>query len=75
MDAAEPTWMVVQASEGGLNRAGVEGVLVALEEEGLLSSVLEEAFEPGEPERLDRWWTVTHQGWDLLGVIRSPGYR
>jgi hypothetical protein len=74
-DAAEPTWMVLQTCELDLDRAGCEAVLVELEDQGLVSSVLEQALEPGQDDRLDHWWAITHEGWDLLGFIRSPGYR
>ena len=74
-DAAEPTWMVVQTADVSLDRSDAESVLVELESEGLVSSVVGEAFEPGAANRQDRWWSITDSCWDLLGFIKSPSYR
>jgi hypothetical protein len=71
----EPTWRVMNAQDVPEERATVETVLDALEEQELVYSVLEEGGEPGKEYELDRWWAITDEGWDLLGFIKSPNYR
>ncbi|HEX3433347.1 MAG TPA: hypothetical protein VHT25_04710 [Solirubrobacteraceae bacterium] len=75
LDAAEPTWIVASALTGSSDRAAVEEILRGLEEQGLLSSVIEEGGEPGGEGELDHWWAVTDGGWDVLGLIKPPTYR
>jgi hypothetical protein len=75
LDAAEPTWIVLAELDEPLDRAGVEAVLADLERQALVYSVLEEGGEPGKESELDRWWALTDECWDILGMIKSPTYR
>jgi hypothetical protein len=75
LDAAEPTWIVLAELDEPLDRAGVETVLADLEGQALVYSVLEEGGEPGKESELDRWWAITGECWDILGMIKSPTYR
>jgi hypothetical protein len=74
LDDAEPTWIVASDPNVSSDRREVELALLALEEEGLVFSVLSQAFEPGTDSRLERWWAATDTCWDLLGLIKSPRY-
>jgi hypothetical protein len=74
MDDVEPTWIVAADPDVAAGRAEVEAVLSELEAQNLVASRLEEGGEPGRESELDRWWAVTDEGWDLLGMIRSPRY-
>ena len=74
-NAAEPTWIVLKDLDNGLDRPGLEAVLSDLEGEGIVQSSLEQSGDPGKEPELDRWWSITDYGWELLGFIKSPGYR
>jgi hypothetical protein len=74
LDDAEPTWMVASEPNVSSDRREVESALAALEDEGLVFSVLSDAFESGTESRLERWWAATDRCWDLLGLIKSPRY-
>ncbi len=70
---AEPTWII--ASDLELDLPPVEEALRELQEQELVDSVLEPSGEHGKEEsELDRWWFITDYGWDLLGLIKPPGY-
>lgn len=71
-DDGEPTWLVAGAVS--VDRSSAEAMLEGLQEQGLVYSDLLEAWEPGKEDYLDRWWAITDEGWDLLGLIKSPGY-
>jgi hypothetical protein len=73
-DAGEPTWIIAANAELSNDRAAVEVLLAGLRQAGLVGGVLEEGGEPGKETELDRWWTITDKGWDLLGLIKSPRY-
>jgi hypothetical protein len=75
LDAAEPTWIVARELELSDGRAGVIAVLRELEAEGFVHSTVEEGGEPGREREPERWWAITDEGWDLLGLIKSPSYR
>jgi hypothetical protein len=72
-DADEPTWIVADAL--GASRAEVEVILRRLQESNLVYSVLEWSGEPGKAEQSDHWWAITDEGWDMLGMIKSPRYQ
>lgn len=74
-DAAEPTWMVMANRDVPADGAAVEAVLEDLQEQGLIYSTLEESGERGRESEPDRWWAICDETWDLLGFIKSPGYR
>jgi len=74
LDAAEPTWIVAGELEMSDDRAGVISVLRRLEARGVVRSTVEESGELGRESDPDRWWAVTDEGWDLLGLIKSPTY-
>jgi hypothetical protein len=75
LDAAEPTWLLARELELSDDRARVISVLRELEARGLLHSTLEESGEPGRECESTRWWAITGEGWDLLGLVKSPTYR
>jgi hypothetical protein len=75
LDAAEPTWIIAADPYVSADRATVEAALNELRDQGLVHSVTEEGGEPGNESALDRWWAITDGGWDVLGLIKSPGYR
>jgi hypothetical protein len=74
LNAAEPTWIVVSDPNVQLDRARAEAVLSELEKRSLVYSVLGTGGEPGRASELDRWWAVTDECWDILGMIKSPTY-
>jgi hypothetical protein len=74
-DAAEPTWIVLSALAEPIDPRAVENVLEALERQGLVYSTLEQSGEPGRESEPCRWWAMTGECWDLLGLIKSPMYR
>jgi hypothetical protein len=73
-DAGEPTWIVAKELKPAEDRANVESVLDGLREQGLVSSSLEQSGEPGGESELDQWWAITDDGWEMLGLVRSPRY-
>lgn len=74
-DAGEPTWIVVGDQDvPSQDRAEVERALTRLEDDGLVHSTVASSGEPGRAEEPDRWWAITDECWDLLGLIKSPGY-
>jgi len=75
LDAAEPTWIVARELEMSDDRAGVISVLRGLEAQGVVYSTVEASGEQGRESEPDRWWALTDEGWDLLGLIKSPTYR
>jgi hypothetical protein len=74
LDDAEPTWIVASDPDVSSKRQDLESALADLEAKGLVFSVPSQAFEPGTESRLERWWAVTDECWDLLGLIKSPRY-
>jgi hypothetical protein len=75
LNAAEPTWIVVSDPNVQMDRGRAEAVLSELESQSLVYSVLEEGGEPGRANDLDRWWALTDECWDTLGMIKSPTCR
>jgi hypothetical protein len=73
-DAAEPTWLVLSALAEPIDRRAVESVLEGLDRQGLVYSTLEQSGEPCRESKLDRWWAITDECWDMLGLIKSPMY-
>jgi hypothetical protein len=75
LDDVEATWLIEQELDGAADRRAIERALAELEERGLVYHWRARAMRPDGPDdELDRWWGITHAGWDLLGMIRSPGY-
>jgi hypothetical protein len=74
LDDPEATWII--AAEVGMpaDRAGAEAALRELHGKRLVASGLGAGGEPGKEADLDRWWGITDEGWDLLGLIKSPRY-
>jgi hypothetical protein len=85
LNAAEPTWIILRDPDVPDDPGRVEAALHDLERRGLVYSTWEPAGDPGDfgvleswhgrPERMCHWWALTDRGWDLLGLIKSPGYR
>lgn len=85
LNAAEPTWIILEDLDMPDDRERVEATLRDLERRGLVDNTWEPAGGPddfgvleswgGRPERMCHWWALTDEGWDLLGLIKSPGYR
>jgi hypothetical protein len=74
LDAAEPTWIILQDETIKDDRQVVENALRDLEARNFVSSSWElSAQGEGHPD-MDHWWALTDAGWDLLGLIKSPGY-
>ncbi len=74
-DAAEPMWTIVQDPDVGGDRKRVEAALRDLERHHLVYSTWEELGEPGDESAMGHWWAITDEGWELLGLIKSPRYR
>jgi hypothetical protein len=84
LNAAEPTWIILHHLDVPDDLELVEGALRDLEERGLVLSTWEPAGGPedfgvletwhGRPERMCHWWALADEGWDLLGLIKSPRY-
>ena len=85
LDAAEPTWIIVKDLDLPGDRERAEATLRDLERRGLVHSTWEPSGGPedsgvietwrGRPELMCHWWALTEEGWDLLGLIKSPRYR
>ena len=76
LDAGEATWIILKDRDVPNDRDHVVAVLEELEGRNLVRSTVEVSFDPGrEPYSLDRWWALTDEAWDLLGLIKSPWYR
>jgi hypothetical protein len=76
-DAAEPTWVLLNDRDVPDDRQAVEAALRDLEQRGLVAPTWERAMAPDEPSPGDgmcHWWALSGQGWELLGLIKSPGY-
>jgi hypothetical protein len=84
LDAAEPTWIIVEHPNVTDDLERVETTLRGLEDRGLVYSTWKPAYGPddfgvledwhGRPHRMCHWWALSDEGWDLLGLIKSPGY-
>ncbi len=74
LNAAEPTWIILQDSEVLGDRDSVEAALRDLEQRNIVHSTREQSGEPGRESAMDQWWALTDEGWDLLGLIKSPRY-
>jgi hypothetical protein len=73
LDDHEPTWIV--AAEVDLaDRETVEVAVRDLEARQLVRSIQAESGETGRESELEDWWALTDEGWDLLGLIKSPRY-
>lgn len=73
-NAAEPTWIIVQDRDVLGDRDSIEAALRDLEQRNLVYSTWEELGEPGQESAMGHWWAITDEGWDLLGLIKSPRY-
>jgi hypothetical protein len=67
--------MVMANRDVPADRATVEAVLEDLQDQRLVYSTLEESGAPGRESERDRWWAIADETWDMLGFIKSPGYR
>ena len=72
-DSAEPTVLVVR--EVRRPASLVEQALRELREQGLVSSHTEPFWDSQAPDEQAQWWKLTDKAWELLGFIKSPGYR
>jgi hypothetical protein len=84
VDAAEPTWILLKDPNIAADGETVEAALRDLEERGLVRSTWEPSGDAefgaletwrGERLRMCKWWALTDAGWELFGLIKSPGYR
>jgi hypothetical protein len=72
----EATWIILNEPDVPNDRDQVVAVLEELEERNLVRGTLEVSFDPArEPYSQDRWWALTDEAWDLLGLIKRPWYR
>jgi hypothetical protein len=73
LDAAEPTWILLEDPHTGGDREAVEAAFRDLELRSLVTRTREPSGNPAggvmDPED---WWTLTDQAWDLLGLIKPP---
>jgi hypothetical protein len=74
-NAAEPTWIIVHDPDVLGDRDSGEAALRDLEQRNIVHSTWEESGEPGHESAMAQWWAITDEGWDLLGLIKSPRYR
>ena len=74
LNDAEPTWIIVQDPEVPGDRDSVEAALRDLEQRGFVHSTWELSGEHDREPGMDHWWALTDEGWDLLGLIKSPLY-
>jgi hypothetical protein len=70
----EPTWIVAQDPDVPGDRDGVEVALRDLEARNLVRTRRAESGEAGRESAMEDWWALTPDGWDLLGLIKSPRY-
>lgn len=71
----EPVWTIVKDPDVHANRVEIEAALAQLERKSLIDKRIAASGEPGHETELVPWWAITHEGWDLLGMIPSPRYR
>jgi hypothetical protein len=75
LNVAEPTWIIIRDPEVREERDRVEAALNDLQRRNLVYSTWEQSGAPeAGPAEMDNWWALTDEGWDLLGLIKSPGY-
>jgi hypothetical protein len=74
LNRAEPTWIMLDAPDVPDDRGEVEAALRDLEQRGIVYSKVEQSGETGRERAPENWWALTDEGWDLLGLIKSPGY-
>jgi hypothetical protein len=55
------------------DRAHVEAALERVQSRKLVFSTVEYIGHP--VNKPGRWWAITDEGWDLLGIVKSPRYR
>ena len=55
------------------DRGQVEAALERLRTRKLVFSTVEYIGHP--VNKPGRWWAITDEGWDLLGMVKSPRYR
>jgi hypothetical protein len=70
----EPTWIVAQDPDVPGDRDGVVVALRDLEARNLVRSRRAASGEAGRESALEDWWALTDNGWDLLGLTKSPRY-
>jgi hypothetical protein len=71
LDDIEATWVLLR-DHPDLDRAAAEQSLRRLEEIGFVASAKAMSCNPVAFEELDNYWAITDDGWDRLGLIRSP---
>lgn len=69
LNSPEPTWILAEEIGVTGDRARAESALRDLEEQQLVRSVLDQGGEPGRESDLDRWWGLTAEGWEVLGLV------
>jgi len=76
LDVAEPTWKLLLADpDVPDDRDLVEAAMRDLEARGLVASTWEASGNSSEPrQEMCWWWSLSDEGWDLLGLIKSPYY-
>lgn len=75
LDAAEPTWIIARDLQDVGDRHSIEAALQSLAQRNLVYSRWSQLFGPSAEPEMGYWWALTDQGWDLLGLIKSPSYR
>jgi hypothetical protein len=75
MDDHEPTWTIARDADVHGDRPQIEAALEQLEQQGLVDKRMAASGEPGRETDTEPWWAITDEGWDLLGFIKSSGYR
>lgn len=71
----EPVWTIVKDRYVHANRVEIEAALAQLERKALIDKRISASGESGHETEPVLWWAITHEGWDLLGLIPSPRYR
>ena len=74
-DAGEATWILAQAPQVPTDdRNEIDAALEELERNGWVYHTIGPSCEPETDWPRVRWWAITDEGWDRLGLIKSSEY-
>lgn len=71
----EPVWTILRDPDVDADRRSVEVALAELETAGLVDRRMARSMGPESEPDVVPWWAITNEGWDLLGLVKSPRYR